>query len=97
MRHLHIRPLQPSNNRSPKIHAFDNSNKALGNGVASYDTTENVDEDGSDFGIAGDEIERLLDCLRGGSATNIKEIGRSASVEFNDVHGRHCKTGAIDC
>lgn len=96
MRQLHIRPLQPSNDRSPKIHALDNGNKPLRNGVAADDTTEDVDEDGGDFRVAGDEIEGLLDCLRGGSATNIQEVGRSASIEFNYVHGCHRKTGAID-
>lgn len=96
MRRLHIRPLQPSNNRSTKIHALDNGNKPLGNGVAAYDTTEDVDEDGGDFRVACDEIEGLLDCLRGSSATNIKEVGRSASIEFDYVHGRHSKTSAID-
>lgn len=96
MRRLHICPLQSSNNRSPKIHALDNGNKPLGNRVAAYNATEDVDENRSDLRVAGDKIEGLLDCLRGSSATNIKKIGRSASIEFNYVHGCHCKTGAID-
>lgn len=96
MRHLHIRPLQPSNDRSPKIHALHDGDKSLSNGVAAYDTTEDVDEDGGDFRVAGDEIEGLLDRLRRGSATNIKKIGGSASIEFDYVHGCHCKTGAVD-
>lgn len=96
MRRLHIRPLQPSNNRSPKIHALHDGDESLSNGVAAYDTTEDVDEDGSDFRIAGDEIEGLFNRLRRSSATNIKKVGGSASIEFNYVHGCHCKTGAVD-
>lgn len=96
MRHLHIRPLQPSNNGSPKIHALDNGDKPLGNGVAAYDAAEDVDKDGCNFRVAGYEIEGLLDCLGGSSTSNIKKVGRSASIELNYVHGCHCKTGAID-
>ena len=30
------------------------------------------------------------------TATNIEEVGRFASVEFDDVHGRHGESGAVD-
>lgn len=77
-------------------HALDNLNKTLGDGVATNDTTEDVDEDGSDLGVAGDEIKGLLNGLRGGSTSDVQEVGGFASVELDNVHGGHGKTGTVD-
>ena len=80
MRHLHIRPLQPRNNRRPQVHALDHAYEPLRNGVAPDDATENVDEDGGDFGVRSDEVKGLLDGLRRGATADVEEVGGLAAV-----------------
>ena len=53
------------------MHALDHRDETLGDGVASYDAAEDVDKDGGDLGIAGDERKGLLDCLCCRATTNV--------------------------
>ena len=71
MRLFHVGALQPSDDRDPKMHALDHGDETLGDGVASYDTAEDVDKDRGHLGIAGDERKGLLDCLCSRTATNV--------------------------
>ena len=96
MRRLHVGALQTGNDRRLEVHALDDLDETLGNGVAADDTAEDVDEDGSDLGVGGDEVERLADSLGRGTASNVEEVGRRAAVQLDDVHGGHGKTGAVD-
>src|SRR3546814_8308569 len=43
-----------------------------------------------------DQLERLGDLLGRGAAADVKEVRRLATVQLDDVHGRHRQTGAID-
>ena len=61
LRNFHIRALQARDNRSAEIHALDDGYEPLCDGVTTYNSTEDVDENGCDFGVAGDEVEGLLD------------------------------------
>lgn len=96
VRRLHVGTLQTSNDRGLEVHALNNLDETLGNSVAADDATEDVDEDSSDLGVRGDEVEGLADSLRCGTATNIEEVGGRTTVQLDDVHGGHGKTGTVD-
>ena len=93
---LHVGTLQPSNNRSLEVHLVDNLDETLGDSVAADDTTEDVDEDGSDLGVAGNQVKRLPDSLRCSTATNVEEVGWRTAVQLDNVHGSHGETGTVD-
>ena len=76
--------------------SLDDVDETLGDGVASDNTAEDVNEDSSDLRIASDEVESRLDGLGSGTTTNIKEVGRAAAVELNDIHGGHSKTSTVN-
>lgn len=96
IRRFHVRPLQPRHNRRPQIHTLDHRYEALGYRIASNNAPEDVDEDGCDFGIAGDEVECLLDGLWSCSTANVKEVRRLSAVQLDDVHGGHRQTSTVD-
>lgn len=93
---LHIRALQSANNWCPQIHLLYNVDQTLGDVVASNDSTEDVNEDSRDLRVACDEIEGILDSLWCCTATNIEEVCWRAAVQLDDIHSRHCETGAVD-
>ena len=95
MRHLHICPLQPRDNRRPQIHALHHANQTLRNGIAPHDPPKDIHEYGCDFRVRGDEVKGLLDGLRGSAPTHVKEVGGLTTVELDDVHSGHCKAGAV--
>ena len=70
-RQFHVGPLQSRDDGCPQVHALHHANQSLRNGITSDDSAEDVDEDGRDFGIAGDEVEGLFDCLRRCTSTNV--------------------------
>ena len=77
---LHIRPLQPCHDWRSEVHALHYANQPLRNSITPHDPAENIDEYGSNFGVAGDEIESLFDRLRSGASAHIEEIRRLAPV-----------------
>jgi hypothetical protein len=93
---LHVGTLETGDNRGLQVHALNNRDETLGNGIATHDTTEDVDKDGSDLGVAGDEVERLPDGLGGSTAANVQEVSGRTTVQLDDVHGGHGQTGTVD-
>jgi hypothetical protein len=93
---LHIRSLQPSHDRCPYTHIPHDVDETLSNGVTPNNPAKDVDKDGGDFGITGDQLKGRLDGGRGRTATNIEEVGRAPTIEFDDVHRGHRETGTID-
>jgi len=45
--------------------------------------------------IGCDKAESFSDLCRSGATTNVKEVCRFTSMQFDDIHCRHCKTGSI--
>lgn len=93
---LSIGTLQPCNDGYPQVHRLNNGDQTFGNSIATHDTTEDVDKDGSDLGVRGDELESLLDGLGGGTSTNVQEVSRRTTVQLDDIHGSHGKTSTVD-
>ena len=67
-----------------------------GNNFTVDDAAEDVDEDGLDARVGGNDAEGLVDALLLDSATQIKEVGRLATLKLDDVHGRHGQAGTVD-
>lgn len=93
---LHVGTLQTSNDGDLEVERLDGVDKTVGNSIASHNTAKDVDEDGSDLGVAGDQLEGLLDGGGGGTTTNVEEVGGLTAVQLDDVHGGHGQTGTVD-
>ena len=96
MSSLNVGTLQSSDDGNTEVHGLNDGNQTLGDGIASHDTTKDVDEDGGDLGVAGDEVKGLLDGLGAGSTTDVEEVGGRSAVELDDIHGGHGEAGAVD-
>jgi len=46
--------------------------------------------------ITAENVKSIHDLLGTGSTPNIQEVGRKASIEFDNVHGCHCQPCSID-
>lgn len=93
---LDVGTLQTGNDGDLEVEGLDGADQASGDGVTADDTTKDVDEDGADLGVAGDELKGLSDGGGSGTTTDVEEVGGLAAVELDDVHGGHGKTGAVD-
>lgn len=93
---LHVGALETGNDGDLEVKRLDRVDETVGDGVAADDTTENVDKDGGNLGVAGDELKGLPNGRGGSTTTDVKEIGGLAAVELDDVHGSHGETGAVD-
>src|SRR5690242_7959311 len=68
---------------------------SLRNDVASHDATEYIAQYGLQPWIAQHQLECFRDFFSGCASPHVEKIGRVSSVEFDDIHGSHRKTGAI--
>lgn len=93
---FHVGTLETGNDGDSKVHGLHNLDETSGNGVAADNTTENVDEDSSNLGVASNELEGTSDGSGGSTTANVEEVGGLASVELDNVHGGHGKTGTVD-
>jgi hypothetical protein len=96
LRGFHVGALETGDDGDAEVHGLGDGDQALGDVVAADDTAEDVDEDGGDLGVGGDEVEGALDGLGGGSTADVEEVSGRAAVELDDVHGGHGETGAVD-
>lgn len=92
----HVGTLETGNDGNLEVKSLNRVDETVGNEIAADDTAEDVDEDGGDLGVAGDELEGLLNGLGGSTTTDVEEVGGLAAVELDDIHGSHGKTGTID-
>ena len=60
--------LESDDNGDFEFEFFGSSDDTLSNDVASHDTAEDVDEDGFNLGVGGDQSEGFLDLVSGSSA-----------------------------
>jgi hypothetical protein len=93
---LHVGTLQTGDNGSAEVHLLHNVDETLGDGITADDTTEDVDEDSGDLGVAGDQLEGALDGLGGGTTADVEEVSGRTAVQLDDVHGGHGETGTVD-
>lgn len=94
---LHVGTLQTGDDRSAQTHFLHHVDQALGDSIAPDNTTEDVNEDGGNLGVTSDKLESRLDGRGSSTATNVKEVGRAAAIDFDNIHSGHGKTSTIDC
>lgn len=93
---LHVGALQTSNDRDLEVQRLDGVDKTVSDGITTHNTAENVDKDGRNLGVAGNQLESLLNGRGGSTTADIQEVGGLAAVELDNVHGGHGKTGTVD-
>lgn len=93
---LHVGTLKTGNDGSAQTHLLHDVDQTLGNGVAADDTTEDVDKDGRDLRVTGDQLESALDGGRGSTTTDVKEVSGVTAVQLDDIHGGHGETSTIN-
>lgn len=93
---FHVCALQPAHNGQAQIHLLHHVDQALCDGITPYDTTKDIDEDGSYLRIARDEVEGGLDRFRSCTATHVEKVGRCSAIQFDDVHSSHGETGTVN-
>lgn len=94
---LHVGSLQSGDNGRAQTHLLHDVDQTLRDGIAPHDTAEDVDKDGRDLGVAGDQLERGLDRGRSRATADVEEVGGAAAIQLDDVHGGHGETGTVDC
>ena len=93
---LHVGTLETGNDGSAQTHLLHNVDQTLGNSVTTDDTTEDVDKDGRDLRVAGDQLESALDSGGGSTTTDVKEVSGVTTVQLDDIHGSHGETSTVD-
>jgi len=93
---LHVGALQTGNDGDLEVERLDDSDQTLGDGIAAHNTAEDVDKNGRDLGIGGDQLEGLLDGGRGSTTADVKEVSRLAAIQLDNIHGGHGQTGTVD-
>ncbi len=73
---LHVRPLEPHDQRHPQAELLGRGDDAGGDDVALHDAAEDVDEDGLHLGALQDDLEGLGDLLLVGAAADVEEVRR---------------------
>lgn len=96
MGRLHVGALQTSNNGNLQVQRLDGVDETVSDSITTHNTAENVDKDGRDLGVAGDQLESLLNGRGSSTTTNIQEVGGLAAIQLDDVHSSHGKTGAVN-
>ena len=76
-------------------HFLDRTDDAFRDHVAAHDAAKDVDQHRFDVAVGEDDLERLGYALLGGAAADVKEVGRLAAVQVDDVHGAHGQTRAL--
>lgn len=79
-----------------EVQLFGGGDDTLCNDIATHDSTEDVHKDHVDLRIGGDDLKSFLDRVGSGAATDVQEVCWIPSVELDDVHRGHCKTGTVD-
>ena len=70
--------------------------QSLCDSITPHDTAKDIDKDRRNLGIRRDKLKGTLDSFRCGTSTNVEEVGWCTTVQFDDIHSGHSKTGTID-
>mmetsp|Transcript_25050 Transcript_25050/g.48641 ORF Transcript_25050/g.48641 Transcript_25050/m.48641 type:complete len:360 (-) Transcript_25050:338-1417(-) len=93
---IDVRALEAHDERDLEANFLDRTHDTLGNDVALHDAAEDVDEDGLDAVVGGNDLEGGRDLLALGAAADVEEVGRLPAVGSDDVHRRHREARAVD-
>merc|ERR1719268_323433 len=92
---VNIRPLQPHDQRDLELDALAGVDDAVGDRGAVHNAAKHIHQDGFHPLVFSDDAESLPHLIFLDIATDIKEIGRLATIELDDIHSRHGQPGTI--
>merc|ERR1719382_2423196 len=92
---VNIRPLQPHDQRDLELDAFAGVDDAVGDRGAVHDAAKHIHQDGFHPVVFSDDAESLPHLIFLDIATHIKEVGWLATIELDDVHGRHGQPSTV--
>lgn len=93
---VRVGALKSEYNRLGKFELFTGFNDSFSELISEEDTSKNVNKDSFDLGVVMNKHHGLLEGLSLCGTTDIQEIGRLSSVEFDDIHSRHGESSTID-
>mmetsp|Transcript_11203 Transcript_11203/g.19137 ORF Transcript_11203/g.19137 Transcript_11203/m.19137 type:complete len:360 (+) Transcript_11203:128-1207(+) len=88
--------LQSNHQRHSHGNDLGRVDDTLSNHVTSHNTTKNIDQNRFDLWVLIQDLKRFRDLLLGRTATHVQKVGRTASMQLNNIHGRHSETSSID-
>jgi hypothetical protein len=86
---------QPNNYGHFDVYLLGSLDDTLSDSVAFHDTSKYIDEDGFHIFVLVEDLEAYLDLLGSGTTTHVQEVGWLASLQLDDVHGRHSQTSTV--
>src|SRR5262249_22568838 len=66
-----------------------------GDDVALHNSAEDIHQDSTHIGVAQYNLKSGGDLFFAGAATDVEEVGRSATEVLDDIHGRHGQARAV--
>ena len=93
---LDLGAFEPHNQRNGQTELLGGRNHALGDRVATHDTTEDVHEDAPHRLRLKDDPESLGDGLLAGASADVEEVRRLSAVMLDRIHRGHGQACAID-
>src|SRR5574343_708696 len=92
---LFVGALHADDQRHGQVGFLGSSDDAGGDGVATHDAAEDVDQNALDLGVLEHDLEGFGDLLGRGAAADVEEVGRLGAEQLDRVHGGHGQTGTV--
>lgn len=87
---------QSDNQGDVQINLFSGLGNSFSDGLATQDTSEDVNEDALDIGVLRENLEGNFTLINRSTTTDIEEVGWLFSVELNSIHGGHGESGTVN-
>ena len=92
---LRVRPVEPDDDRVADLHPVERREDPARHLVAARDPAEDVEQDGFDLRVGGDDLERVDHALGVPPAPEVAEVRRAAAGKRDHVQRGHDQPGAV--
>src|SRR5574343_367760 len=92
---IFVGALHTNNQRYRQLGFLGCCNHAGGDGVATHDAAEDVNQNALDLRVLEHDLEGFGHLLGRGTATDVEEVGRLGAEQLDGVHGSHGQTGTV--
>src|SRR5688572_7817924 len=93
---LDVGSLEPDHYRNFKTQRFGGFHYSAGDDIATHNAAKDVNQNSTHVFIGQQNLKGVLYLLGIGAPPDIQEVGGTSSGQFDDIHGRHSQTRAID-
>src|ERR1043166_3911567 len=93
---FNVRALEPHHHRHFDLQISRRLDDPTRHHVATHNPTENIDQNSAHILIRQQDAKRCFDAFLRSATTDVEKICRLTTSEFDDVHGSHRKSGAVD-